>query len=762
MKKNLIKGFLKLILILFVIFSFNNLIIKNNDSVTGENDFALGLIPTKEASLYNQFDFSKISIKSLPASVDLSNGLPPVGNQGSQGSCASWSSVYYYKSFQEGKERGWDLGTTNHQFSPAYTYNQIVNGNCSNGSSFPQNFEILKTQGSDTLDIFPYNQYNCSTQPNSSQIEAAYPYRIISYEYLFINGNVIIDNLKSYLASGDIFVVAIPVYYNFYNIPNDPNYVYNSPSGSYQGGHGITVVGYNDNLQAFKVVNSWGTNWGYGGFANLSYNFIQNYAWEAWRMEDYIEQQTPRVWVVQPDGGETLAAGSSYEIRWGYEGISSGYLKIELYKGGVLNRTIVSSATITTGKYNWNIPTTQVSGSDYKIKITYTSNTSVFDESDDFFTIKPPNAKWTILIYLDGDNELEYAAINDMNEMESVNLPNSINVIVQVDRNSGYDTSNGNWSTTRRYKIKYDTNTSIINSQLISDLGELNMGDPQTLIDFTTWGIQNYPADNYVLIIWDHGTGWKSLGKEEPVKGISYDYSNNDYLTTFELRSALNQIKNNIGKKLDIIGFDACLMGMIEIGYEIKDSVDIMVASEEIIPGDGFPYNDILNALTQNSSIDKFNFSSIIVNKYVQSYSGGSQGYADVTLSAINLNNITTISTKVSEFANLLIQNFSTYKNQIYNAWYYVLYFSDSDYIDIYDFARLIKNNISNSSIQNKAQEIMNSFSSVIIAEGHTSFFSNAHGLSIYYPYPINYLNSYGNLLFAQDTYWDDLIKLSF
>jgi len=296
--------------------------------------FALGLIPTKEASLYNQFDFSKISIKSLPASVDLSNGLPPVGNQGSQGSCASWSSVYYYKSFQEGKERGWDLGTTNHQFSPAYTYNQIVNGNCSNGSSFPQNFEILKTQGSDTLDIFPYNQYNCSTQPNSSQIEAAYPYRIISYEYLFINGNVNIDNLKSYLASGDIFVVAIPVYYNFYNIPNDPNYVYDSPSGSYQGGHGMAVVGYNDNLQAFKVVNSWGTNWGYSGFANLSYNFIQNYAWEAWSMEDYIEQQPPKVTLIQPNGGETLTAGTSYEIRWSYEGISSGYVKIELYKSG--------------------------------------------------------------------------------------------------------------------------------------------------------------------------------------------------------------------------------------------------------------------------------------------------------------------------------------------------------------------------------------------------------------------------------------------
>jgi len=141
---------------------------------------------------------------------------------------------------------------------------------------------------------------------------------------------------------------------------------------------------------------------------------------------------------------------------------------------------------ITNGKYNWNISTTQVGGSDYKIKITYTSNTSIFDESDGEFTIEIPKANWTFLIYIDGDNNLELMAINDINEMEKSSLPSSINIIVQIDRIDGYDSSNGNWTTTRRYKITHDTNTSTIGSQLIQDMGELNMGDPQTWLTLQT------------------------------------------------------------------------------------------------------------------------------------------------------------------------------------------------------------------------------------------------------------------------------------
>jgi len=86
------------------------------------------------------------------------------------------------------------------------------------------------------------------------------------------------------------------------------------------------------------------------------------------------------------------------------------------------------------------------------------------------------------------------------------------------------------------------------------------------LTDFTNWCIQNYPADNYALILWDHGSGWKNISLLEVTKGICWDVTNSDYLTTLELRSALFSIYTSNNIKLDIVAFDSCLMGMIEVG----------------------------------------------------------------------------------------------------------------------------------------------------------------------------------------------------
>ena len=113
-------------------------------------------------------------------------------------------------------------------------------------------------------------------------------------------------------------------------------------------------------------------------------------------------------------------------------------------------------------------------------------------------------AEWTVMVYLDSDNNLEGVGIEDINEMEMAGSTSEVNIVVQVDRipfsilasnNEGFadDTSNGDWTTTRRYFILQDNDPVQINSQLLGDLGELNMGDPQTLIDFATWAADAYP-----------------------------------------------------------------------------------------------------------------------------------------------------------------------------------------------------------------------------------------------------------------------------
>ncbi|GAG28789.1 unnamed protein product, partial [marine sediment metagenome] len=239
-------------------------------------------------------------------------------------------------------------------------------------------------------------------------------------------------------------------------------------------------------------------------------------------------------------------------------------------------------------------------------------------------------AEWTVMVYLDADNNLESAGIDDINEMEIVGSTTDVNIVVQVDRipysvlaanNEGYldDISNSNWTTTRRYYITQDFDPYQISSDLKSDLGELNMGDPQTLIDFTSWAVTEYPAKKYLLVIWNHGGGFRSPAYT--TRDIAWDdTSGGDKITMPELEYALSAISAQIGKKIDIVGMDACLMAMTEVAYQIKDHTDILVASEENEPGDGWPYDTILGQLVVNPTTSPEQLATDIVDKYIYSY----------------------------------------------------------------------------------------------------------------------------------------------
>jgi len=172
-------------------------------------------------------------------------------------------------------------------------------------------------------------------------------------------------------------------------------------------------------------------------------------------------------------------------------------------------------------------------------------------------------ADWLFMVYLDADNNLESAGIDDLNEMEVAGSTDNVKIVVQMDRSSGGtwgdDTSNGNWTGAKRFYVTQDADTAIINSPVIADLGEVNMGDPATLQSFIEWAIANYPARHYTLVLWDHGSGWRERTATTAMKSICSDDQANDELTMTELRSALNAANATTGKVLDIIGFDACL-----------------------------------------------------------------------------------------------------------------------------------------------------------------------------------------------------------
>ena len=369
--------------------------------------------------------------------------------------------------------------------------------------------------------------------------------------------------------------------------------------------------------------------------------------------------------------------------------------------------------------------------------------------------IAPPVATWTILVYLDADNDLNDAGNEDLfEEMQTIGSSYNVNIIVQIDNIETNDPP-----TARRYYVQQG------DCILLEDLGEIDMGDPQTLADFGIWGITNYPANYYMLIIWDHGNGWYKQSKRGPIKGCCFDSSSRNIIDVAngELATALSQIYDALGRKLDILGFDACLMGMIEVMYECKDYTEIMIGSEHIIPGDGWPYDDWLDALVNinNGNMAPDELATQIVESYCASYNGGSQGTASVTLSAIDLGYpFTFLVNKVDAFANALISNWDDYETEIQAARETVQDFSNPNHIDLYHFAQLI-HQATEGDLQNAAQALIDCFDDVILANCHTGYgLENAHGIAIYYPSdPDFYDTRYSQLKFANATSWDEFIS---
>ena len=114
---------------------------------------------------------------------------------------------------------------------------------------------------------------------------------------------------------------------------------------------------------------------------------------------------------------------------------------------------------------------------------------------------------WTVMVYIDGDNNLEDYVVKDIEtELSALGSNANVNVVCIADRGPGYDNSRGDWQTTKLY---YCTQGMLADAaSAVADWGERNMGDKQTLIDFVSWAKTNYPATNYMLAFWDHGYMW--------------------------------------------------------------------------------------------------------------------------------------------------------------------------------------------------------------------------------------------------------------
>ncbi|MGE4413619.1 MAG: clostripain-related cysteine peptidase, partial [Candidatus Caldatribacteriota bacterium] len=226
------------------------------------------------------------------------------------------------------------------------------------------------------------------------------------------------------------------------------------------------------------------------------------------------------------------------------------------------------------------------------------------------------------------------------------------------------------------------------------------------------------------------------------------------------LEEALTFVQGLLGKKIDILGMDACYMAMVEVAYQIKDCAQIMVASEASIPGDGWQYDCILESLVANPDQSSEQFASEIVNCYYQQYVGSASG---VTLSAIDLAGIDLLAGEISDLANQIINDHATPKNNYRDARNITQHYNSSlgfEYIDLRDFVIKLEDYTYSNQVLQAANQINQTLQSsgVIISNTYCgSSVKNSHGLSIYFPY-YSYDNYYNYTNFSQDTLWDEML----
>lgn len=366
---------------------------------------------------------------------------------------------------------------------------------------------------------------------------------------------------------------------------------------------------------------------------------------------------------------------------------------------------------------------------------------------------------WTLMAYLDGDNDLESSVIEDLNEMRLIGSTKQVNVVVQLDTTK---------STAKRFLVRKNS------LKVMKDLGypDTNMGDPAALESFIKWTKSNYPAKNYLLVLNDHGSGWlnetkspsdsRKGKKSRTIKAICWDDTNGgDYLTIAELSTALSRNFNS-SKKLPILGFDACLMGMVEIDNQIRPYVGQRVASEASEAGAGWPYDRVISAVVSNPNISPQAFSKSIVKSFAYYYTH-IESESKATLSAMNLADpYNSLNSLISLFSDELKSNMATYYHAISSAAQACDYF-ETYYIDLGDFAALIRDNPSlPANLTGSASNLIKAINSACI-ENFSGSEHKATGTSIFFP---KYLrmwsdtkSSYSELSFAKSYTWDEMIQ---
>ena len=389
-----------------------------------------------------------------------------------------------------------------------------------------------------------------------------------------------------------------------------------------------------------------------------------------------------------------------------------------------------------------------------------------------------PDADWAVLVYMCGDNDLESSAVADLREMKRVGSTDRLQVVVQVDRyHAGRPT--------RRYRLR--KGTSLRSDAVGPPLGETNTGAPETLVDFARWAIDEFPARRTLLVLWNHGMGWddrnvyartrdqglrvarggRAVESGRPLRGggrstatlrrladlgrralfpasllvrpaataIGFDDHARDFLDTLEMQRAIRTIRRHLGRPVDVLGLDACLMSMVEVLHGMHGDVRCAVASEEIVPLEGWPYDDILRFLRANPEATPEHLATYLVRKYVASYARDRR----VTLTATRMDRVDELAEAIDALARALLARRGdkalrlALEDARRRAWRSA---DTPEYVDLGGFCAALKRRTRVAAIRNAAAGVMTCLRRRIVLATASGGRPSARptGLTIYLP----------------------------
>jgi len=404
------------------------------------------------------------------------------------------------------------------------------------------------------------------------------------------------------------------------------------------------------------------------------------------------------------------------------------------------------------------------------------------------------SAKWTVMVYVAGYNNLSTFAGLDLAEMRKVGSSAELKIAVFLKRLEH--------KAAHRIIVGKDGK-----DELQENLGsKVDSGSPQTLMDFIRWAHKKAPAERYALVIWNHGSGWDPLDFDElythvkaagvtprelgaraatqlgrslftptfektltlPTAGlraIASDDGSGHSLDTLELGEVLAKAHKELGRPLDLLGMDACLMSCLEVSFQSAADVRAIVSSEELEPGDGWPYDKVLADLRTNPGMDGAQLGRAVVKRYVESYknrqdqwpvtmcavhSAGVEGFAD-TLDAFTMELRRAIKDDEVDAARLLRAHTRSARFQ-------------GDLVDLRTLCEQVRAQPFAASVKSAAKKVLDA-----LAPGGTFVVANANlgpsvercgGVTAYLPAPSDEISPYyKDLRFAAKHGWDEFLR---